>query len=51
MIHTVISYIDTDVGYIASCIVGTVEKDQIASLCLRQWDMLCCVILHLCRSR
>lgn len=35
MIHTIVSYIDTDVGYIATCIVGTVEKDQIASLCLR----------------
>ena len=30
-----ISNADTDMGYIASCIVGTVEKDQIASLCLR----------------
>ena len=27
MVHLIVSYIDTDMGYIASCIVGTVEKD------------------------
>ena len=34
VVHLVISHIDTDVGYIRSRIVGTVEEHQIPSLCL-----------------
>ena len=34
VVHLIVSYIDTDVRYIRSRIVGTVEKYQIPSLCL-----------------
>lgn len=34
MVHLVISYIYSNVRYIASCVIGTVEEHQIASLCL-----------------
>src|SRR5699024_674005 len=34
VVHLIVSYIDTDVRYIRSRIVGTVEEHQIPSLCL-----------------
>ena len=43
--------INTDVGYIRTSVIGRMEKHQVPSLCLREWEMLGCVILCLCRSR
>ena len=47
--HTVISLIYPDVRNISACVIGRVEKDQIPSLCFGQGDMLCHVVLFLCR--
>ena len=50
MIHLMVSHIDSYMGNIVAGIVSGMEKDQIASLCLCQRDMLGCVILCQCGS-
>ena len=37
--------------YIRTSVIGGMEKYQVPSLCLREWQMLGCVILCLCCSR